>query len=203
MDQSNSAKQRLAALPCVRPQGGEASGRGESGRERKRGFLLPKDFIVVTISVCKWLRIFLGQKQESFWSSEGIQSLGHLSQGSPGGGVRAYGCRMWDSPVPQVRSPCGGIISRCMKFCQCFHIKPIFSSVFIYGGSLHIRSCPRIPFSFLLKFYKPVTWLGFLLLCESKIKGGPQWGSRERGVLFLDAPLKNKKEKSDYTFRYK
>lgn len=60
MDQSNSAKQRLAALPCVRPQGGEASGRGESGRERKRGFLLPKDFIVVTISVCKWLRIFLG-----------------------------------------------------------------------------------------------------------------------------------------------
>lgn len=86
-------------------------------------------------------------------------------------------------------------MSQRMKLCQCFHIKPVFSWTFIYGESLHVRSCLRIPFSFLLKFYKPVTWLGWDLH-GSEIKGGPHWGSRESGVTFsssmLLSPIKKK-----------
>lgn len=96
-------------------------------------------------------------------------------------------------------------MSQHMKLCQCFHIKPVFSWTFIYGESLHVRSCLRIPFSFLLKFYKPVTWLGSLALCGSEIKGGPQWGSRESGVTFsfsmLLSPIKEKAYASGWTPR--
>lgn len=93
-------------------------------------------------------------------------------------------------------------MSQCMKLCQCFHIKSVFSWTFIYGESLHVRSCLRLPFSFLLKFYKPVTWLGWDLR-GSEIKGGPRWGSRESGVTFsssmLLSPIKEKACASGWT----
>lgn len=97
-------------------------------------------------------------------------------------------------------------MSQCVKLCQCFHINPIFSWTFIYGESLHIRSCLRIPFSFLLKFYKPITWPGFLVLCESKIEMGGRGVcvlSEKRGgyslIFFLNAPLKKNKRRHKLT----